>query len=128
MLRVSHFEIEADDPERAVKFYQDVFGWEIKKWEGPIEYWLVMTGPPDQPGINGGLYKREKALSGEGYRSYICMIDVPDLDEFVAKVAPAGGAIITPKQAIPGVGWHATCRDTEGNDFGMMQENQSAGV
>lgn len=128
MPRVSHFEIEADDPERAVKFYKDVFGWEIRKWDGPIEYWLVMTGPENEPGIDGGLYKREMRLSGDGYRAYICMVDVTDIDRYAAKVEPAGGSIVMPKHPIPGVGWHVQCKDTEGNVFGMMQEDKSAGV
>lgn len=44
MARIVHFEIPADDPERAIKFYEDVFGWEVQKWEGPFDYWLVTTG------------------------------------------------------------------------------------
>jgi len=44
MPRVVHFEIHADDPQRAANFYQGVFGWDIKKWEGPEDYWLVTTG------------------------------------------------------------------------------------
>ena len=59
MSRVVHFEIPADDPERAINFYEKVFGWRFEKWEGPIEYWLVKTGPEDQPGIDGGLTRRE---------------------------------------------------------------------
>ncbi len=127
MPRVVHFEIEADNPERAVKFYEDVFGWEIKKWAGPMEYWLVMTGPTDQPGIDGGLYKRETPLSGDGYRAYICTIDVKNIDEYIARVEPAGGSVIVAKHTIPGVGWHATCMDTEGNVFGIMQGEGTAG-
>src|SRR5438128_828489 len=56
--RVSHFEIHADDPERAIKFYSDLFGWQFKKRDGPMPYWLVTTGPDSEPGINGGLMKR----------------------------------------------------------------------
>jgi len=35
MPRVIHFEIVADNPERAVKYYKEVFGWELTKWDGP---------------------------------------------------------------------------------------------
>ncbi|HPT75026.1 MAG TPA: VOC family protein, partial [Methanomassiliicoccaceae archaeon] len=56
MPRVIHFEIPAEDPERAVEFYKKVFGWKIDKWEGPIDYWLVMTGENDEPGINGAIH------------------------------------------------------------------------
>ena len=44
MGRVVHFEIHADDPERAVKFYRGVFGWDVTKWDGPVDYWLVDHG------------------------------------------------------------------------------------
>ena len=53
MPRVVHFEIHADDPQRAANFYQNVFGWQINKWEGPEDYWLVTTGADNEPGING---------------------------------------------------------------------------
>ena len=58
MPRVVHFEIHADDPERAISFYQSVFGWQFQKWEGPLEYWMIITGPEGTPGINGGLVNR----------------------------------------------------------------------
>ncbi len=91
MLRIIHFEIHADEPERAIKFYSGVFGWEIKKWEGPQDYWLVMTGNKADPGIDGGLLKREKPVNGDGMGSYVCIIDVPSVDEFIQKIKNAGG-------------------------------------
>jgi len=121
MLRVTHFEISVDDPERAIKFYTDAFGWEIKKWEGPMDYWLITTGPEDQPGIDGGLIKREHPGA-----STTNTIDVPSVDEFISKITEAGGKIVAPKQSIPGVGYFAYCQDTEGNTFGIMEEDTSA--
>ena len=121
MLRVTHFEIYVDDPERSTKFYSDVFGWKIEKWEGPIDYWLITTGPEDQPGINGGIAKREKPE-----QSTINFIDVPSADEYITKITQAGGKVVSPKMAIPGVGYMAFCQDTEGNTFSIMQEDPSA--
>lgn len=121
MLRVVHFEINTDDPERAVKFYQQVFGWKIEKWEGPIDYWLVMTGPNDQPGINGGIMKR---MNPEA--STYNTVDVPSVDEFSKKIVEHGGKVVLPKTAVPGVGYMAYCADTEGNIFGIMQEDTTA--
>ena len=121
MLRVTHFEISVDDPERAIKFYTDAFGWKIKKWEGPMDYWLITTGPEDQPGIDGGLMKREHPGA-----STTNTIDVPSVDEFISKITEAGGKIVAPKQSIPGVGYFAYCQDTEGNTFGIMEEDTSA--
>jgi len=58
MPQVVHFDLSADDVARAIKFYRDVFGWKIEKWEGPIDYWLIKTGDPDDARIDGGLAKR----------------------------------------------------------------------
>ena len=120
MLRVSHFELPADDPEKLVKFYENVFGWTVRKWDGPLDYWLVMTGPEDQEGIDGGIARR-----GKGEAGVINSIDVPDVDKFIAKIEGAGGTVIVPKRAIPGVGYLAYCKDTEGNTFCIMQEDTS---
>jgi len=58
MSKVTHFELPADDPKRAIAFYEKVFGWIITKWEGPFDYWLVTTGSDDEPGINGAITPR----------------------------------------------------------------------
>lgn len=121
MARVVHFEIHTDDPERAIKFYNSVFDWEIKKWDGPIDYWLVMTGSTDEPGIDGGISKRQIPSSGEGINSYVCTVDIDDIDKYIEKVEKNGGAIAVPKTEIPNVGIIVYCKDTEGNLFGMMQ-------
>ena len=121
MSRIVHFEVPADDPERAIKFYESAFGWRIEKWDGPIEYWVIMTGPEDQPGIDGGLARREDPATGiENF------IDVKDLDASLKAVADQGGEITRPRMTVPGVGWVAYIKDTEGNIFGLMQRDQDA--
>ena len=121
MSRVVHFEIPADDPERAIQFYEKVFNWKIEKWEGPVEYWLITTGPEDQPGIDGGLGRRDDPAVGVENT-----IDVKDLDASVAEVEKHGGQVTRPKMAVPGVGWMAYFKDTEGNVFGLMQTDPDA--
>jgi uncharacterized protein len=121
MPRVVHFEINSDDPERAVKFYQKVFGWKIEKWNGPVDYWLVNTGPKDQPGINGGITKRMNPQA-----STYNTVDVPSVDEFTKRIVESGGKVVVPRMAVPGVGYMAYCADTEGNVFGIMQEDPEA--
>jgi predicted enzyme related to lactoylglutathione lyase len=122
MPRVIHFEIPTDDPERAAKFYRNVFGWEISKWDGPVEYWLVSTGDDDQPGINGGLMRRP---SGER-ASAVNTIDVTSVDDFIVLIESAGGSVIVPKMPVPGMGWLAYCKDLDGNTFGIMQSDPAA--
>jgi len=116
MKRVVHFEIGADDPERAIRFYNEVFGWNTKKWDGPIDYWLTTTGKEDDPGIDGGIMNR-----GDFNQPVINTIEVPSVDEFIEKIKSAGGEIVTPKTEIPGIGFNAYFRDTEGNIFGIIE-------
>ena len=127
MPRVVHFEIHAGDCERAVKFYKAVFGWEFQKWEGPMEYWMVITGSDDKPGINGGLLPRRGEIDGQAVIAYVCTIDVSSVDEYTTTVESNSGQVVVPKIPIPGVGWLVYCRDTEGNIFGMMQSDENAG-
>jgi predicted enzyme related to lactoylglutathione lyase len=120
MSRVTHFELAAKDPERFMKFYKDTFGWWFKKWDGPFEYWMIMTGSQKLPGIDGGLCR------GEGPGASINTIDVDDIDSYIKKVEEAGGKIISQKTAIQGVGWLCYFEDTEGNQFGMMERDENA--
>lgn len=119
MSRVIHFEIPADDPKRAVKFYKEVFGWKLDKW-GEMDYWLATTGKEGEPGINGAITTREQLASTTN------TIGVPSVDDFLLKIMKAGGKVVQPKMPIPGVGYMAYCMDTEGNLFGIMQSDPTA--
>ncbi len=120
MARVIHFEVPVDDPERAQAFYRDVLGWEIASWGGPADYWLATTGADDEPGINGALIRRSET-------SAWIHVGVDSVDEALGKIEEGGGSPITPKMPIPGVGYMAYCRDTEGNTFGVYEDDPSAG-
>jgi len=128
MSRIIHFEIHAEDPQRAIRFYKALLGWDFKKWEGPADYWLVMTGPKTEPGIDGGLMRRMGAgpLDQQGVNAYVCTASVINLDETLAAVGKHGGVVVVPKMPIPTVGWLAYAKDTEGNIFGMMQTDPGA--
>lgn len=115
MPRVVHFEIAADDPERAAAFYSKVFGWKITKWDGPQDYWLITTGQDGEPGINGGL------MRPMGPARCVNTVDVPSVDEVVARITGSGGKVVAPKMAVPGVGYLAYCQDPEGTTFGIVQ-------
>lgn len=121
MSRVVHFDLSADDPERAVTFYRNVFGWKIEKWKGPMDYWLVSTGDDDEVGIDGSIVKRTNA-------SYTTanIINVSSVDECAELVKKNGGDVIELKKVIPGVGYLIMCRDTEGNIFGIIEITGSA--
>jgi len=126
MGRVVHFDIYADDPKRASEFYEKTFGWKFEKWKGAgMDYWLIMTGSGKEPGIDGGMAKREKGRT-DSVSTNAITIGVPALDAAIEKVEQFGGKILMPKMAIPGVGWFATFQDMEGNVLGMIQMDASA--
>ena len=119
MPRVIHFDINAEKPEKLTEFYNQVFGWKFEKWEGPMDYWLIMTGE-NEPGIDGGLSRRERETGT------VNTIGVSSIDEYVEKIKENEGVIIVPKTAVPGVGWTALFIDPEGNTFGLMEDDPTA--
>ena len=90
------FELPADDTKRAIAFYERVFGWTITKRGGPKDYWLVVTGPDEEPGINGVIAPRRPG------QVTVNTISVGSVDDCMKKIVDAGGNIMIPKQAIPG--------------------------
>jgi predicted enzyme related to lactoylglutathione lyase len=127
MPRVIHFEVHADDLDRASQFYSDLFGWQFQTWDGPFEYRMIVTGPDDSPVINGGMVRRQQPLSGsDAVIGFVCTLDVDDVDSIVARAIESGGALALPKMPIPGLGWLAYVKDTEGNVLGLMQADPAA--
>ena len=130
MSRVVHFEIQADDLERAKAFYAAVFGWSYEDYSGftGSAYWGVVTGPEDQPGINGGLLQRPAPAPslGQGTNAYVCTMGVADYDETERLILAAGGQVALPKTALPGMAWQGYYMDTEGNTFGIHQPDPQA--
>jgi uncharacterized protein len=124
MGRVVHFEIHASDLNRAERFYRDVFGWEVQKFDGPIDYRLINTGSNSQTGIDGALVERRgTGTDGEGDAviAYVCTVHVDDIQATEEKIKDSGGQQVVDRQEIPDVGQLSYFKDTEGNIFGAMQ-------
>ena len=124
---IVHFEIPADDVQRAKDFYEKTFGWNITKFPlpGDEEYWGVRTTEVDaktqQPkevgAINGGLMKRKNP--GQPFMNYI---SVDSIDTMLKTIEANGGKVCLPKTEIaPGMGWIAAFQDTEGNPMGLHE-------
>jgi len=126
MPRVVHFEIHAENPDRAIAFYSSLLGWEFRKWDGPMDYWLIKTGPDTEPGINGGLMHRQGKIDGQSVIAYVCTVGVENLDAYLVRLPSLQGTMAHPKMAIPGVGWLAYVKDTEGNILGLLQSDPAA--
>ncbi len=126
MPRVIHFEIHASDPDRAIAFYTSVFGWHFSRWEDGPEYWVIQTGAPGEPGIDGGLVRRRGEIDGASIIAFVCTVDVPSVDDYLERILRHGGESALPKLAVSGVGWVAYAKDPEGNLFGIMERNPGA--
>ncbi|VXB71445.1 Glyoxalase [Arthrobacter sp. 9AX] len=120
---VVHFEIPADDQERAKKFYQEALGWRIDPVPG-MDYNMVVTTPmdestgqPTQPGaINGGMMARDGQITNP-----VITVDVPDIDATLRTVEQLGGSVVMPKNEIPGMGFFAYFKDPENNVMGLWE-------
>jgi predicted enzyme related to lactoylglutathione lyase len=135
MPTIVHFEVPADDIERAKKFYNELFGWKIEKWPStddsqltsaadgqPMEYWMVTT--TDDKGnkaLGGGMMKRQ--MPGHQVTNYI---GVESIDEYSSKVEKLGGKVVASKHAVPGMGYFALCIDTENNNFAIWESDENA--
>ena len=131
MPTIVHFEIPADDVERAKKFYSDLFGWKMEKWPGAdssssnMEYWIISTidDKGNKAAMSGGMMKRQ----GQQHQQHITnFIDVNSIDEYSSKIEKLGGKVVVSKMAVPDMGYFAICHDTENNSFGIWESNENA--
>ncbi|HKW58236.1 MAG TPA: VOC family protein [Candidatus Dormibacteraeota bacterium] len=121
MGRVSHFEITADDPKRAAAFYEKAFGWKFQDWGGPFTYLLATTGDKNDVGIDGAIMDRT-----DHKQAVINTISVDKWEAGAEAVKTAGGHVLQEKTAVPGQGYFAYCKDTEGNIFGIFENDPNA--
>ncbi len=116
---IAHFEIPADDLDRAQKFYSELLGWKIMPTDNP-EYCLIQTG--EEGDLGGGIMKRMHPQ-----QMPVNYIQVESVEEYSKKAIALGGRLIVPRTAVPTMGYFAQCLDTEGNVFALWEEDPSAG-
>lgn len=124
MNTIAYFEIQATEPEKAVRFYQGVFGWQFSREAGmPVEYWRIVTD-----GLRGGLLKRPAQVPPpqSGTNAFVCSMEVERFDETASRIMQQGGQVALPKFAVPGVCWQGYFLDIDGNTFGVFQVDANA--
>ncbi len=118
--RITYFEIPSSDPEKNMKFFEEVFNWKFEQF-GNEEYWHANTGDDSVQGINGAVMKEISTK-----QPVINTISVVDINEAIENIKSAGGRIVKSKRAIPLIGWLAFFTDPDENIFGIMQEDKNA--
>lgn len=119
-----YFEIQADDPKRAVDFYSHIFDWKFFEVPGlSIVYYRIETG-----GSRGGLLQRPAKTPPPqcGTNAFVCSVEVESFDATAKKVAEVGGIVAMPKFAVPNTCWQGYFVDAEGNTFGIFQVDPNA--
>jgi uncharacterized protein len=121
---LSHFAINADDVNRARRFYEKAFGFKFTSW-GPPGFYQLDTGGPNP--VQGALQGRREIVPGKKMFGFECTLAVDDIDAAEKRILGAGGKIAMPRSVIAGVGTLMFFEDTEGNVFGAMQYDERAG-
>jgi predicted enzyme related to lactoylglutathione lyase len=111
---VTQFQILAKNPDKAAKFYGDLFGWSIDS-NNAMGYRVVQTGSGE--GIQGGIWPAPP----EGHAMVQLFVQVEDVKATVEKATAVGGKIIIGPQALPDGDEMAVILDSEGIPFGLMK-------
>ena len=114
-VRVVHVEFPAQDADRAQKFYEELVGWEFSQPMEGMDYRMADLGE----GQGAAIWPADQT----GLRVYL---GVDDIDASIAKVRELGGEA-EEKMPVPGMGWFAACKDSEGNPVSLWQTDSSAG-
>lgn len=104
-----------------------MLGWRFERFPEPGEYYRIAAGPPDEPGIDGGIGRAADAPLSGGRPLTVLTLPVADLDAAVARVRGAGGSVPEPPTRIPGIGRYATCAEPGGLMFGLLEPDPPAG-
>lgn len=122
MPSIAHFDLPADDLERAKKFYTELFDWKIEKVPGPLEYYSIETTSLEgEPGLGGGI-----GLRGGPEQRITNFVEVRSIEKYCTRVEELGGTVSQSKMPVPGWGYLAVCIDTEGNTFGLWEVDENA--
>ena len=113
----THFEIPADDPDRAKAFYSRLFGWSFADPIPGFEGYHLFTTPVGQEGMGGAIGKRGE-MAPDQLRTYV---HVDSVDAALQKATELGGSVVTERSEVPGQGWYGVFRDPEGNELALWE-------
>ena len=126
-MKPSYFDFTVNDLDEAKSFFEHVFDWRLEKFPGmPYDYYRIQAGAEGEFGIDGGMGTIADTPTAKGQPLTQVTIPVPSVDDCIARVEEAGGKIVEPKRAIPGIGWFAACVEPGGLLFGVMEADPAA--
>ncbi|NUN11766.1 VOC family protein [Candidatus Micrarchaeota archaeon] len=118
---VVHFEVPTRDLNRAKKFYEAVFNWQLQDIP-EMNYTIARTTEVDSNqmplksgAINGGMVKDDPVVGT------VIVMDVQNIDDSIEKIKANGGTMLMEKTTVGDMGLYARAKDTEGNIIGVWQ-------
>ena len=127
-MKPTYFDFTVSDLDAARQFFGDVLGWRFEQFPMPYEYYRIQAGPPEEPGIDGGIGALRDAPVAGGRPMTQVTMPVDDLDAVLRRVEASNGQILEGKMPIPGIGWYATCSEPGGLRFGLIQVDPTVQV
>ena len=125
-MKPTYFDFTVKDLDKAKMFFEHVLSWRFEKFPMPYDYYRIHAGAAGESGIDGGIGAIADTPTAEGRPLTQVTVPVPSIDDCIAKVEEAGGSVIEPKMAIPGIGWFAACAEPGGLLFGVMEADPEA--
>ncbi len=111
---VMWFEVQSKDPEKAQRFYAELFDWNVDA-DNPMGYGMVETG--GDGGIRGGI-----GGTPEGAPANVTWyVEVPDPEEHLKKAEELGGRRLMGPMEVPDGPTIAHFADPEGNVVGLVE-------
>jgi predicted enzyme related to lactoylglutathione lyase len=121
-----YFDFTVKDLDSAKTFFEHVFKWQFDKFPMPYDYYRIQAGAQGESGIDGGIGAIADTPTAKGRPLTQVTIPVPSVDDCISLIEEAGGRVIEPKMAIPGIGWFAACVEPGGLLFGIMEADAEA--
>lgn len=114
-------ELMASDPEKAKKFYGELFGWTFEEMpiaEGPMAGKIYVVAKSGDAMAAGILPKPDGCEAPDYWGPYVT---VDNIEEALKKVKELGGEVTVPATMIPGVGSFSVIQDNAGAYLMLME-------
>jgi len=112
-----HVELNSPDPERAKKFYSQLFDWKLEEISNPAvpddAYTIIKVGE----GTGGGIMKQVP----HGPSGWLAYVLVDDIHAATQKAKSLGAKIMKDVTEVPGMGWLSFIEDPTGAVLGLWK-------
>ena len=117
MNAINWFEIPVENMDRAVRFYEALLGYGLKRENFMDVPHAIIKSSKDDDGVGGALIQDKKRKpSAAGTCVYL---NSSDIDGALKRVTTLGGDVLQPKTSIGPMGSIALLKDSEGNLIGL---------